>query len=549
MNSKFEEMESLLFDWASGTLDDNGVRRLRAMLREDEEARMFFVQQQMLSTALKLEADAGLELSDRQPLHHSTMSSTKREQNNPAKRLSRLSVWAMTSSLLLIFLLTGRVFYLEFSNKSSTAVITDTVESEPTSQGVALVTRLVDVSWEADQKQVSVGDALLPGRFAFASGFAQIEFFCGATVIVEGPADLELDSPMLARVRNGRLRAQVPPAARGFSLEVNDLKVVDLGTEFGLSVTPSGTDVQVFDGEIELHTPTSTMKTLTTGQGVARATGGQFEEINVEPEKFLNISNLGDREQQKQKAQYRQWQTWSQNLRQDPRLIAYYSFAEEGDWERRLACSKVPHTSEFDGAIVGAREVPGRWPAKRALEFKQPADRVRVQIPGEFDSLTFAAWVKIDSLDRWYNSLFLTDGYDQNEPHWQILENGQLYFSIRPENTGTAGSKDFKALSPSFWSPTMAGKWIHLAVTCDLQTNTIIHYLNGEVLSRHLVPAEQMPQMSQIGTASIGNWSSPTLPGQRFAIRNLNGAIDELAIFKVALSAKEIKEIFNHGNL
>ena len=56
---------------------------------------------------------------------------------------------------------------------------------------------------------------------------------------------------------------------------------------------------------------------------------------------------------------------------------------------------------------------------------------VRVEILGEFDSLTFACWVKIDSLDRWYNSLFLTDHYNQGEPHWQILDTGQLFFSVR----------------------------------------------------------------------------------------------------------------------
>ncbi len=62
-----------------------------------------------------------------------------------------------------------------------------------------------------------------------------------------------------------------------------------------------------------------------------------------------------------------------------------------------------------------------------------------MQIPGGFGSLTLAFGVKIDSLDRWYNSLFLTDGYDKGEPHWRIphwriLDDGRIQFAIRNLN-------------------------------------------------------------------------------------------------------------------
>ena len=66
---------------------------------------------------------------------------------------------------------------------------------------------------------------------------------------------------------------------------------------------------------------------------------------------------------------------------------------------RKLRSSIVPRNRDLDGAIVGAKRVAGRWPNKGAIEFKRPGDRVRVDIPGEFESLTFACWVKIDSLD------------------------------------------------------------------------------------------------------------------------------------------------------
>ncbi|HCO26468.1 MAG: iron dicitrate transport regulator FecR [Gimesia sp.] len=544
------EIDSLLLEWECDTLDDQGIEHLRTLLKTNSAARSRFIQMQLLTTALHLEADTGATEID---TNLAPVGTTVIPAVQPRFRQTR--AWNQLAVSLLLFtvsLLTGWIFYRETGSPLTQSVPPSMPSqrdpaAEATSEGVALLTRLVDVRWPDSQSQIEVGQALPRGSFRFDEGHAQIEFLCGATLIVEGPAHIELQSPTQARVHKGRLRAHVPPAARGFTLQMDDLTVVDLGTEFGLAVSDAGTDVEVFDGEVELHDPSSRIQRLTTGQALVLTDGGEYREKKPEPEKFLDISSLEVKDQQLQSARYARWRAWSKALRNDPRLIAYYSFAESGDWERRLVCSTLPLEKDLDGAIVGAREVPGRWDAKRALEFKQPADRVRVQIPGEYESLTFAAWVKIDSLDRWYNSLFLTDSYDKGEPHWQILDTGQLYFSIRPVDRGEKGPTDYKALSPPFWNPSLNGKWIHLAVTCDLATSTITHYLNGTILSRHKVPPEQLPETTRFGAASIGNWSSPTLPGQRFAIRNLNGALDELIIFSSALSPEEIQEIYQHG--
>ncbi len=566
MSTEFDELESLLIDWESGSLDEQGVARIREILKPNAEARSHFVQMQMITAAMQLETDAGLApplsemsgsrsrqtLAELTPNCQSLATSATSEQT---RRVFSTSFWLVSALSLLVCVLAGWIVYSQFPDHSDGLVkVAGTgdlsardASREATSHGIALVTHLVDVEWGVDQPALEVGDALPPGRFAIQAGHAQVEFFCGATVIVEGPAELELESATLARVHSGRLRAHVPPAARGFALEVDDMTVVDLGTEFGLSVSTDGANVQVFDGEVELHRPSNEKRRLSAGQSVIRSADGSYRDSQVTPETFVDIAGLESRAEMQRSARYERWKAWSDATRRDPRLIAYYAFDQAGDWERRLACSNEPTNKELDGAIVGAREVEGRWDAKRALEFKRPADRVRVQIPGEYSSLTLACWVKIDSLDRWYNSLLLTDGYDKGEPHWQILDTGQIYFSVRPVERTQQGPRDFKALSPSFWQPSMNGKWLHLAVTCDMDARTITHYTNGNVLSRHIVPDEQMPSATRIGAASIGNWATPTMPDAEFAIRNLNGSIDEMAIFAAALTADEIKEIYDHG--
>jgi len=69
----------------------------------------------------------------------------------------------------------------------------------------------------------------------------------------------------------------------------------------------------------------------------------------------------------------------------------------------------------------------------------------------------------------------------------------------------------------------------------------------GDVLCKDEVPREKLVEETRIGTASIGNWSVPTQPDSRFAIRNLNGCMDEFALFADALTDDEIKEIYDNG--
>ena len=122
-----------------------------------------------------------------------------------------------------------------------------------------------------------------------------------------------------------------------------------------------------------------------------------------------------------------------------------------------------------------------------------------------------------------------------------------MYSSVRPSERGEDGPWDYKALSPSFWKPSLAGRWLHLATVYNVDDKSVTHYLNGQSLSRDVIPDGQMVRATRLGTASIGNWSMPTRPDQEFAVRNLNGTIDEFMLLSSALSDDEIKEIYENG--
>ena len=556
------ELEELLLEMETGQLQGKRAERLKSILKNSPAAREDFIQWQLMNAALKLEAEIHPQV-DTPALAANQVPAAPTLPRRKDPRIEGIGpVWGTVATLVFL-VAAASLFAIQFSGKKETSQLVEKEASSPnppvspgrpekTSEGVALVTRMVDVLWSDPASPLEIGDAIKPGTLAMDQGLVQIEFFCGATLVVEGPAELEIETASLARVRRGRLRATVPPVARGFTLDVDGIRVVDLGTEFGLAVEPGKTDVQVFDGEVEIPSGRQPVRKLPAGQAISRTERG-IESAEYSPDRFVTMSELEAKRADQISTRMRNWREWANQIREDPRVLAFYSFDQAGPWGRTLRNSATRPLFDPSGAIVGARRVSGRWTGKGGLEFKHPGDRVRLNIPGEFQSLTFAAWVRIDSLDRLYNSLFLTDHYDQGEPHWQILDSGRLFFSVRWRSddwkrgqTGQ-GRAHHPVVSPPFWKPSMSGKWLQIVTTFDAGSGTVTHYLNGRPIHSEKIPEQLMVTTTRIGEATIGNWSIPTRPDEKFAIRNLNGTIDELLILTQAISADEVALMYRKG--
>ncbi len=172
-------------------------------------------------------------------------------------------------------------------------------------------------------------------------------------------------------------------------------------------------------------------------------------------------------------------------------------------------------------------------------------------MPGTHRGLTLNTWVKINSIDRWYNSLFLTDGHDDREPHWQMMDDGRIFFSVKvPPATGSnEPAKQRVYYSPSIWNASLSGRWIMLSVTYDVENQTVTHYLNGSPISGEVIPDFALVDSIQVGAASICNWNEPMYRNDaKFVVRNLNGSMDELSIYSGALEEQEIMGLYRIGN-
>ena len=101
-------------------------------------------------------------------------------------------------------------------------------------------------------------------------------------MIVEGPADLELADPMRSVLHRGRILMRVTEAGHGYRLETSKGSVIDLGTEFGVSVDEhQGVETHVLDGEVEAI-PDGGKKVLLKKNDALRFNGGNGERISAD---------------------------------------------------------------------------------------------------------------------------------------------------------------------------------------------------------------------------------------------------------------------------
>ena len=223
-----EDVKALIDDYVNGAIDEAGMAELERRLLADDVAREYLVHYCRLETNLALAGrarSAGARALER--IHT--------EAGGRVARWSRRGWWRAAAALVLL---------------ASGAALWMAGRARPARDAeVAWLVNAHDCQW-ADDAPLR-GD-LRPGRvLAIQRGLAQIRFASGATVVLQGPARLELLGPTSAKLHSGKLTAQVPPAAKGFAILSPQGRVVDLGTEFGISVGADGAaDVLVYEGKV-----------------------------------------------------------------------------------------------------------------------------------------------------------------------------------------------------------------------------------------------------------------------------------------------------------
>jgi hypothetical protein len=514
----------LIDSYCSGTITDNEFLELEDVLRQNKDVRQVFLEYRHIDASLRTKADVAI-LPPKSELI-----------NQPVAKITGAWYKVLALAAAIAILLTGIALSLiQTSNGPDEKVVID--ETPAIDDGKAILVKELDTVW--DDVPFHEGDSIPKGILKLKSGWIELQFYSGAKVILEGPIKFEAQSENSGFLHSGRLSAKVPAHAHGFSINSADVKVIDLGTAFGMVADErEGTSVEVFEGAAVV-VDLSSAKSLSDGQKLKGGEGLRVKKgkasisIAVGKSSFLTSMQLTGKIQIQQEANFKRWKQKIYEDKDDTRFLARYNFSKFIEQPGLLQNNSYEQIEGLNGTIVGAQWSEGRWPGKQALDFKRPGDCVRFNVPGSYKSVTLAGWVRLDGLDQAWSSLVLSDGWRRlGALHWQLNGAGFVELAVYVGPGKNANSRTSFKLSPSDF-----GRWMHLAVIYNGTDGTVTHYRNG-VASKVIKLLKIVP--IEIGKAQIGNWDSK----EQREIRNFNGRMDDLSIYGEALSNSDIVELY-----
>ena len=520
-----DKLEKLISAYCDGNISDQDSQELESILAKSSEARQKLIEYINIDAGLKEIADA-----------ENDIIAFPKE-----KIQKKTSAWLYAAAALLVI----NLALLFQPTKTQTEMAKAPVEKPQTEtqipdfnrNAIAQITRAVNTEFVNENSKT-----LNPGKLKLESGLLQIEFFSGATMVLEGPAEIELISAMEVTALSGKMHVKVPETAQGFIVDTGKMQVHDLGTEFAIDMNKPSPEVHVLDGEVEIHHDKKKLKTLLKSDSIAWNNSSESVKNIESREDFISYRQIGQVDNYNHQNRQQEWLSYLNELKSRDDLLLLYDFQQEEDWQRTLQ-NQAPF-GKMEGAIIGAQWSEGRWQGKSALDFKSINARIRLNIPGEYTNMTMACWVRIDSFDRWLSSLLLTDGFKKGSLHWQLSDIGEMILGSKfsDQRNSSFDQVAYNVFSPQVIQLDDMGQWIHIAVVYDHENAKITHYLNGGAIHSEAI---DQTQTIVLGNSEIGNWNHHRDNSKD--IRSLNGRMDEFLIFSSALSSDEIKNIYAQG--
>jgi hypothetical protein len=525
--SNLQDLHRLFIAKADGTITPEDHEHLTALLKDSADARReWFAFQDAEAGLLAWSQRESLQRSDA-PLLGSP------EKTGTRSHLKLMLVGSMAAGIVIGAL--AWALWPQPANRISPSGSNIVTRDEATTSAIAVLTRGVDIVWGQGGAAPTLNEILSPGELHLQSGVAEIEFFQGARLCMEGPATIRLVSAGEAYCSSGRFSAEVPPHARGFKIGTPKGDLIDLGTEFGLDLSSATPQLHVFKGEVELHRPQTEVRLFTTGQATGLEKAGPAQDIPVNPSAFAFSRDLDARVLFSQRQAFNQWQQSSAAWNRDPALRVRLEFQDPVG--ARSVRNVAPKGEDIAaGTIVGCTWTQGRWPGKQALQFRSISDRVRLNVPGSYKQLTLATSVQLHGLNIRQSSICMSQGLAAGYVHWQVLHDGSLCLGIGAQENPIVW-EDY--ISPVVFTPERFGQWVHLAAVYDTEGAEVRFFVNGACISRHPM---KRPVVLAPALVELGNWT-PSPDKRQQPVRNFAGCMEDFSLFSRSLSDAEIRKL------
>jgi hypothetical protein len=527
------ELHELLNGLVEKNLPPKKLKKLESWLLESPDARREYVSFMDMSSSLAHYAEEIVTDEDESDQQDTYSANTIIQFVRPSLAIAALLVIGFT---LINFWSSN-----PYSTKPIQSETTISEKSSPVeirNESVfAVLTHTVGVKWgEGTDGPPALGQTLDLSKLEVESGLAQLEFIRGSTVILEGPVSFEIKGSNEGSLQRGKLRANVPAVAKGFSVDLPHGRLVDLGTEFGLHVHDGGsTEIFVYKGRVRYdglpNTDEAFSHEISSGEALFVDPYGHPSWIEMPSEPFMGTADLAFISMEQSQNRYSSWVSLSEEIAKSSDTLLYYSFDNHAPWSRTLN----DLSNQANGAVVGCKWTDGRWPGKGALGFSRKNDQVRLDFPSHHPALTLGAWVSLNVLGQHPSPIISSDSTSNGAVSWYVNSKGMLVLELN------VNGKPKRYESAVAFRKERLGRWMHVSTTFDPVSKMVTHYVNGRSFSREKI-VTAIPLY--FGSSLLGNFSKNSLVKSK---RSIQGKIDEFVLFKEAFDEDAVRRLFEIG--
>ncbi|MBK1830146.1 hypothetical protein JIN77_05395 [Verrucomicrobiaceae bacterium R5-34] len=263
-----QPLESRIQSLLDGSIDESNFHHLEDELLASPEARAIYYQYAALHQ--------GLEFRLSRSTAGTSMTGLADARSHLERlRSRRIAVFA-AAALVIISLVCMRLYFVAPSQK-------------PEAQFATAPGTVFTLTHSGKNKSGNEHHLAPESRLQVSQGTVELNFSNGVQAIVQGPADMTLHDENKLYIDTGTGWFHVPEQAKGFTVVTRELKVIDLGTEFGVLSHPEKDDeVHVFKGKVQVEALHGVKKStsLTAGEAVLVRPYGRFQVVTNTPEGF-----------------------------------------------------------------------------------------------------------------------------------------------------------------------------------------------------------------------------------------------------------------------
>ena len=367
---------------------------------------------------------------------------------------------------------------------------------------------------------------------ALRQGTLELEFTSGSRMVVQAPARFRIVSPRRVDLPQGTAYFHVAPPDKGFTVETGELRVVDLGTEFGVVAQPDrAEEVHVLSGRVEitaLHGTKSSAK-LNAGRANLVDPVGRLLTIPLDRHAFPAALPPG-------------------------LLDLHFGFDDGVTADGSHPDAATIHSRYLDasGKPASPNLVPGR--VGRAIALRGDGDRIATDWPGFAGELprSVSFWSRIEPGTDLSHLPSIAGWGDPRAPlgKWNVTIANQTRGEpiVARISLGVIAYKGSTPLADGRWHHCVAVFSGNLTASGDPALEIYIDGVRETLTRMEFGKAEE--ESSGAGTVTASKSSMPLRIGVSIESRpgSFPGLVDELRIHAGALSPEAVAELFAEGD-